>query len=381
MYKGEKEVKLSFLGDIMCKYQMLISFAYRTSGRQSAFDFESLFEEVKPLLAESDYVFANLETPISENNTDLCCERFRFNAPYEFAEAVKQAGIRFVSTANNHCLDRGIDGLNATVRSLERLGIGHTGTYCEKTEAPCIVTVSGIRLGILACTYGTNATYNGCYLSDGDAWCVDLYQRQELPAPDGGNRYSFARRHALYNKLRSVREEHPDLVILLLHTGGQYHREATPETEKLCNTFLQKGVNIVVGSHEHVVHGGNFRQISQNKLAAYSLGNFCGIAGVYDVPFDKLSEYSVAWHVYVDKETKQITKTSFSVLKTVQPDSRSFKNKVIPVYDLQNRLSGEALIKLKNDVNRIVSSFSGYNDDQIKSEYLIKCSKGATYET
>lgn len=54
---------------------------------------------------------------------------------------------------------------------------------------------------------------------------------------------------------------------------------------------------------------------SSNKLVTYSLEKCVGIADVYEAPFDKLSKYTITWHVYVNN--KGVIKTSFSILKTL----------------------------------------------------------------
>ena len=125
----EEMVKLTFLGDIICKKQMIES--YQISDNK--FDFGSIFSDISCVLKKSDYVCGNLETPISVDNSNLTGEEYCFNAPYEFAEAVYQNGVDFVATANNHCLDRGIKGITSTIRSLNKIGILHTGIF-EKKE-------------------------------------------------------------------------------------------------------------------------------------------------------------------------------------------------------------------------------------------------------
>ena len=78
------------------------------------------------------------------------------------AEALQWAGVGFVTTANNHCLDRGTAGVAATVRVLDEIGLPHTGTFADPESAarPAIADAGGFRLGLLSYTYGTNAFSN-----------------------------------------------------------------------------------------------------------------------------------------------------------------------------------------------------------------------------
>ena len=191
----QRPVKVTFLGDVMCQGPMLK--AYSTG--EGTYDFSEVFAGVKGLLAESDYVFANLETPIAPDNQDLTherysfcsphefaeAERYSFCSPHEFAEAAKVAGIDFVFTANNHCLDRGSAGIPRTVAALDKIGLPHTGTFATAQDAakPLVVDVRGFKIGVLSYTYGSNAFANHQYLSETNRFMVNLFQEQELSNP------------------------------------------------------------------------------------------------------------------------------------------------------------------------------------------------------
>ena len=79
------------------------------------------------------------------------------NAPDEFLDAISSVGIRCVSTANNHCLDRGMDGLRSTIHALDNAGIGHCGTYeYINNNRIAYAEINGLKVSIVAYTYGTN---------------------------------------------------------------------------------------------------------------------------------------------------------------------------------------------------------------------------------
>lgn len=384
------KVKLTFLGDIMCKAQMLPSYMDAESDK---YNFDKLFEDMIPMFQSADFVFANLETPISFSNKNLTTERFCFNSPYEFAQAAYNAGVNFFATANNHCLDRGVDGISSTIKSLNDIGAYHTGIYDKKDKSSLVVDVNGMKIGILSYTYGTNAFSNNCYLPKSEYWRVNLFQNQELS--NGITRYCLANKQKLipriYNKfvrtfhpinenrqvyerkefsrkcsrallkdINLMKRKHPDIIVMYMHAGGQYNNEVTQDTKKLANYLMKQGVDIVVGSHEHVVHGGDFSNISGGKLATYSLGNFDGIAGVYDEPFDKMAEYSIAWHIYFDKEDKKvkIENSTYSILKSIALENGGIKT--VPLYDLINsETDDEVKNELWKDMKKIAFKFSG----------------------
>ncbi len=130
-------IKCTFLGDIMCTEEIIQAFK-----KENGYNFDAIFDSTKSLFEKSDFIMGNLETPISIDNKKLTNEKYRFNSPFEFAEAVKKAGIDAVATANNHCLDRGIEGIKSTQKSLDKIGLIHTGCLSQE-KAPTIISVGG----------------------------------------------------------------------------------------------------------------------------------------------------------------------------------------------------------------------------------------------
>jgi len=119
------------------------------------YDFSSSFAQLRGLLSKSDYVIGNLETPISDQEEMLTHKQWEFCSPYEFAEALKNSGVSFVTTANNHCLDRGIAGIISTISCLDKIGLEHCGIQppdCRENDS-AIVDIGRLRLGVLAYTY------------------------------------------------------------------------------------------------------------------------------------------------------------------------------------------------------------------------------------
>lgn len=391
-------MKLTFLGDIMCDYTMtrgLEKYRDRLSG---TFDFSTVFAHIRPMLESSDYVFSNLETPISANDDNLTGKKWNFNSPIEFAKAVKECGVDFVSTANNHCLDRGLDGLVSTINSLDAVGLAHCGTQTKRGNEYTIVNVGGLRIGVLAYTYGTNAFSNNCYLPKKRLWAVNMLQAQEgrikriwrrlfgnrleklfaglekrLYPDNVGKQIYEKETFSLYRKLlikrdlRKIKRERVDLVVTYLHIGGQYNLEPSSYTKRVTNWFLSKGCDIVIDNHEHVVHGS---MISSNKIAAYALGNCVGSAGVLHGPFDRRAEYSIALHTYINEKTKRVQKVSFSILKTIIGVGDKYET--WQVSDLLDRLQGEEREQLLADCLKTAKDFAGIEFKSIAPEYVIK---------
>lgn len=67
-------------------------------------------------------------------------------------------------------------------------------------------------------------------------------------------------------------EDETDLIVLYVHWGIE-RDEAPQESQiELAHTWIDNGVDLVIGSHPHVVQG---IEIYNGKTIVYSLGNFC----------------------------------------------------------------------------------------------------------
>ena len=179
-------------------------------------------------------------------------------------------------------------------------------------------------------------------------------------------------RAALKADVARMREAKPDFVVMGMHAGGQYNPAATKYTKELVGFLLESGVDIISGTHEHVVHGSDFSRLAENKLVTYSLGNFNGVSGVWlNLPERRMSAYSIAWHVYFAKRdgAAKVVRTGFSVLKTVA-GAKEGEIAVVPVADLFAREEDAARREaLRKDVIAVVQAFAGRTVGDIRREY------------
>jgi len=399
---NSRPVKLTCIGDVMCDSSQLFAYCSplgKSSGssepHEHGYEFSAAFSSMTSYFAESDYTAANLETPLAGAEHGFTSELYSFNTPVEFAEALKAAGVDLVTTANNHCLDRGISGLTETLRTLDRIGLDHVGTYASREEqVPFIREIGGLKVGFLSYTYGTNAFLNRCYLKRQERFMVNLTQKQELSSllsrywfhhPDTlfAKIYGHAgklllprqfalpvyerreKRRSLRRKIikdiNSCRAAGAELIVCYTHMGGQYNQEASEESKALGNFLIDHGVNAVIGIHEHVVHGSDFTKLNDNKIITYSLGNFIGEAGVIKEPFDRRGEYSILLNLYASRvgQEARIAKCTFSITKAVLSDSAGGGQaiKVVLLYDLIKASPEPQRAKLIADNAAIVRTF------------------------
>lgn len=254
------EATLIAVGDIMAHMPQLPAY-YDT--KRKRYNFDAWFERVKPIFAQGDWVVGNLEAPLA--GQDLKYSGFpRFNAPAELAEALVNAGVQLVSTANNHSMDRGFPGIERTLDNVRAAGLTPFGTAASVEEArrSVIAERNGIRLGFLAYTYGTNG----------------------IPVPESK---PFAVNHididAIREDIARLRRDGADAVSVSLHFGTEYQRLPNEIQTSLARDVVAAGADIVLGSHPHVVQpyeevvvpaADSIDGTERRGIVIYSLGNF-----------------------------------------------------------------------------------------------------------
>lgn len=124
---AQERITLLFVGDLM-QHQAQID-AARTP--QGTYDYSPCFSLVKEQIAQADIAIGNLEVTLGGRPYKGYPA---FSAPDEYLKAIKDAGFDILLTANNHCLDRGKQGLERTLLMLDSLNIPHAGTYRDSAD-------------------------------------------------------------------------------------------------------------------------------------------------------------------------------------------------------------------------------------------------------
>jgi poly-gamma-glutamate synthesis protein (capsule biosynthesis protein) len=101
-----KIVKLAMIGDVLIHSRVYKDAKVKKNG----YDFKPMLAEIKNDFQSYDLVFANQESIIGGKKIGLSTYP-RFNSPEEIGEALVDAGVNIISTANNHSLDKGFSGI------------------------------------------------------------------------------------------------------------------------------------------------------------------------------------------------------------------------------------------------------------------------------
>ena len=185
----------------------------------------------------------------------------QFNSPEELAYGLADMGIDVLSTAGNHCLDKGFSGLSNTLNVLDSAKISHTGTAGTEEERDTILfkDINGVKVAFISYTYGTN----GIPIPDGKEFCVNLIDRDLIK-----------------KDIESAKSQNADVIIACMHWGIEYQTTQNAEQEELANFLFQNGVDIILGNHPHVLQPMEKKTITledgtvKDCFVIYAFGNF-----------------------------------------------------------------------------------------------------------
>lgn len=210
------------------------------------------FVHARCLLQSGDWVFANLEGPLTNEGEPIVKKRYLFRSPPDkVAHALAQAGFNVVSLANNHAMDYGYEGLQHTIDVLNQVAITHVGVGVDQNAARQYVVLKkkGLRLAFLA---------------------YSLTFPKEFWAKDNHPGTAFGHeKHIRADVQRAATEA--DVVVVSFHWGGEGTTKLRNYQKKLGRSAIDAGATVVLGHHPHVLQG---IESYSNGIILYSLGNF-----------------------------------------------------------------------------------------------------------
>ena len=215
------------------------------------YDFRPMFADLRPLVSRADLAVCHLEVPLSRHGQDISGWP-AFTAPPQLAAALRWAGYDACSTASNHAMDQGPQGVAATLAVMDTAGLRHAGTARTANDADrsTILEVRGLRVALLSYTYGLN----GGRLPRDRSWLVNTIEPRRIVAD-----------------ARAARQAGAQFVVVLLHWGQEYQSAPTPFQRQLAKRLLSApAVDLILGHHAHVVQP---IQRVGDKWVAFGMGN------------------------------------------------------------------------------------------------------------
>lgn len=330
--KKSSTINMALTGDIMC-HNTIYNDAFNK--QSNTYDFSYIFDDIKYNIQIADIAIGNLETTFAGSSRGYSSYP-TFNTPESLAYTLKKVGFDVLSTANNHCYDKGYSGIESTIDYLDDADISHTGTFKSEEEQNKILikNVKGIKIAFLSFTYGTN----GIPVPSDKSYSVNLIDKDLIK-----------------KQLDLAKGQNPDMICVSMHWGIEYQTSPNSEQKDLADFLFKNGTDIIIGNHPHVLQNFEKRQITLNDgttkdgLVVYSLGNLLADQN------KKYTRDSAIMNVNITKDENGKIK-----INTV---------KYIPTYIYKDTSKSTQKFKIINIKNSIDSYAAGYSPNLSKTTY------------
>ncbi len=222
-----------------------------------SYDFSEIFRHTKDEIEAADLAIVNEEVIIG--GQELRVSGYpSFNAPYEIADDLAEAGFDVICHATNHALDRGKKGIENCLSYWEENHpeVKTVGIYTteEDSRQICIYEKDGCKIAVLNYTYGTN----GIPLPKGMPYAVGILDETKIKSD------------------LAEAEKLADITIVCPHWGTEYNLGISDMQKKWAKVFANSGADIIIGTHPHVIEPVESITADDGRKVPvfYSLGNF-----------------------------------------------------------------------------------------------------------
>jgi poly-gamma-glutamate synthesis protein (capsule biosynthesis protein) len=222
-------------GDILPHTSVMNRAAYDSG--DSGYDFAPMLAGVQPVISRADLALCHMETVYGADGDYAGYPAFK--SPPQIARALAATGYDGCSTASNHSLDDGADGVRRTLDAMDEAGLKHAGTARTQAEADSvtILEAGAAKVAHLAYTFGTTGTRP----PSGAPWAVNLIDPDRMIAD-----------------ARAARRAGADVVVVSVQWGTEWQDD--PDRLQLTlarrltasTTGGRPDIDLILGTHAHV---------------------------------------------------------------------------------------------------------------------------------
>lgn len=326
------ELSLIMAGDNLI-HSSLYNDAHKNAN-YNGYDFKPMYTYLKEIVSNYDLAYYNQETILGGKELGLSSYP-AFNSPYEVGDAMIDAGFNLVSLATNHTLDKGETGVINSYnywKNKEEVMTAGSYTSFEERNSPQIMEKNNITYSLLSYTYGTN----GIPVPSGKEYLVNLW-------PTSGNNPNTDTKYQEYKEIvkediERVRDK-VDVLMIAMHWGVEYTHTPTAYQKDMASFLADSGVDIIIGSHSHVVMPVTW---IDDTLVIYSLGNLLSAQTTqndYNTMVGLLTSIKITKKVKDNESKIELSNLQNELLFTYYNNWSSFK--VVPFSnpDIKNYIS------------------------------------------
>jgi poly-gamma-glutamate synthesis protein (capsule biosynthesis protein) len=190
---------------------------------------KDVFRSVLPIINSSDLTIVNLEGPIVDKGRGIVKTGPHLKSSFDCLKLLSESGFNLVTLANNHIMDYGKRGLEATITACESVQLKSVGASLDPRQVRCPIklNVQNTEISILNfCENEFSTIGEGAQLVN----AVDPIQ----------NSYDI-----------SKASKDSDYVVVIVHGGREYYDLPSPKFQQLLRYYVDCGADAVVAHHSH----------------------------------------------------------------------------------------------------------------------------------
>lgn len=248
-------VKLLCAGDNLLHDNIIYMAKRRGKDDPSGYDFRGAYAATAELVAAADLAILNQETIVTDkfppSNYPMFC------SPQAAGDQMVELGFDVMSIGNNHVLDKGEEGLIATLEywSENHPDIPVYGASLKEKEQIPVLDANGITFAFVGFMEHTNGL--------------------SLPK-DTACKITYLSETEEVKRQIEAADALADVVVVSAHYGIEVSNTVTEQQLKITRNFVDWGADIVIGTQPHTVQPMEFVEKPDGGKAFvfYCLGNY-----------------------------------------------------------------------------------------------------------
>lgn len=210
-------------------------------------------KDLEAIVQGADLSVCNFEAPVAGFGRPILKSGPHHCQLPNTVNGLKEQGFDVLLLANNHIMDYGHEGLEATIgrAKLSNIEILGAGLCSQAAYQPLIKDVEGLMVGML----------NACEAQFG---VLDYFQSER----EAG--YAWINHHSIDEQVLRLKQT-CDYVIVFSHAGLEHYHIPQKEWRARYKHLCNLGADAIIGSHPHVPQG---YEVHDGSVIFYSLGNF-----------------------------------------------------------------------------------------------------------
>lgn len=312
----DKTIHVVAAGDNLVQTAVYREASYHST--DGTYDFSPMYENVRSIIESGDISILNQETLICNGEYEISGTNFNFNSPVELGDDMIDLGFNVFTIANNHVLDKGTGGLEATLdywdSRIAANDIAVCGAYRNEQDMQNIrtMTVNGVTVAFLAYTEHMNG--------------------YSIPS-DSPLRVVLTSETDVIQQQIEQANQIADVVIVAAHWGVEDTHTVSDDRRVLAQEMVDWGADLIIGTHPHTAETMEYltRADGTQGFVYYSLGNF--ISAQTD-NFNLVGEIADL-DITVDGDTGAVTLENVGAIPVINHyDDGSFSNMRLYPYNM-----------------------------------------------